>query len=75
MLQKDSRNREEVGRGGGGTSAGEATARHSRRDVITPSLRAIPYTYRESSLQHQNPSQRPGGIKGPQGFWHLGRYQ
>ena len=40
MLQKDSRNREEDGRGGGCTSAGEATARHSRRGVITPGRRA-----------------------------------
>lgn len=74
MLQKDSWNGEEVGRGGGCTSAGESTSQaqpagrhHSgTKDSHTPS-RAYPSNIKTPASGR--------GHKGAPGLLHLGRYQ
>ena len=68
MLQKDARNREEYGRAAEVRRPAKHPARHSRRGVIAPSLRAAPYTYR-GHPSNINPRPLSGATKrGPRAF-------
>lgn len=68
MLQKDSWNGEEVGRGGGCTSAGESTSQAQPAGRHHSFAKGDPIHIPGIIPPTSKPQPAAGGIKGPQGF-------